>query len=463
MAPEIRELPRPLSGAAIEDHYGDVLQEALLDVASYALPDSLDGLKAHLSSDWIEEALTWSGTTSIRRRRLPADQVVWLVIGMALYRREPIERVVQLLDLASPDKKGTLLAKSAISQARRRLKHDALAYLFTVTAAEWSARSADADRWRGLAVYGWDGTTMRVPDSPENRAEFGGQHAGAGRGESGYPQVRIVAAMALRSHVLSSFRVADYHTGETTLARDLWNEIPDNSLVIFDRNFLVKRDFVGFEMAGNKHWLSRSKSNTRWAVVEHLGRNDDLVELEIDVPGMPKTWQLRAIRYKRRGFPQATLLTSLLDSKAYPAAELVALYHERWECEIGYDELKTHMLDRQEAIRSRTPEGVRQELYGIAIAYNLIRLEMERAAREAKVPPTRISFMAALGLIKDEVGRLRGPILALGTIPSRLAFLRQQLKRLVLPERRSERSYPRAVKIKMSNYPRKRPTKRRRK
>jgi hypothetical protein len=435
-----------------------VLQEALLDVASFALPDSLEGLKAHLNPDWIEEALTWSGTTSIRRRRLPAEQVVWLVIGMGLYRREPIERVVQLLDLAVPDGKGTLLAKSAITQARQRLKNDALEYLFTVTAAEWSARSADADRWRGLALYGWDGTTLRVPDSPENRAEFGGQR---GRGESGYPQVRVVASMALRSHVLSSFRVADYHTGEVTLARDLWNEIPDNSLVIFDRNFLVKGDFVRFEMTGNKHWLSRSKSNTRWAVVEHLGPNDDLVELEIHEPGIPKTWQLRAIRYKRRGFPQATLLTSLLDPKAYPAKELVALYHERWECELGYDELKTHLLDRQEAIRSRTPDGVRQELWGVAIAYNLIRLEMERAAAQARVRPTRISFMAALGLVKDEIAMLRG-LTSLGTIPSRLAHLRQSLKRLVLPERRTERSYPRAVKRKMSNYPRKRPKKMRR-
>lgn len=440
-----------------------MLQQDLEDVANFAMPESLDGLKAHLNPDWIEEALGWAGTTSIRRRRLPAEQVVWLVIGMGLYRREPIERIVDLLDLAVPDKRGTLLAKSAICQARQRLKDDALEYLFTMTAAEWSARSADRDRWRGLALYGWDGTTMRVPDSPENRKEFGGANAGGGRGESGYPLVRIVAAMALRSHVLSAFRIADYHTGETTLAQGLWSTIPDNSLVIFDRNFLVKRELVHFETSGNKHWLSRSKSNTRWAVVEHLGRNDDLVELEVKEPGIPATWQLRAIHYKRRGFPRSTLLTSLLDPLAYPAKELIALYHERWETEIGYDEVKTHLLDRQEAIRSRTPQGVRQELWGIAIAYNLIRLEMERAATEAAVRPTRISFVHALAHIKDEIGRLRGQRLALGTIPSRLDHLRQALKRLVNPERRPDRQYPRAVKIKMSSYPRKRPTRARRK
>jgi hypothetical protein len=451
-------LARPLSGRHGDDQDAGVLEQAMHDVAAFALPANLDGLKAHLNPDWIEEALCYTGTASIRRRRLPAEQVVWLVIGMALYRREPIENIVERLDLAVPDKRGTLLAKSTIAQARQRLKDEALEYLFTVTAAEWSARSADAHRWRGFALYGWDGTTMRVPDSAENRAAFGGQSTH--RGDSGYPQVRVVASMALRSHVLASFRIADYSTGETTLARGLWETVPDNSLVIFDRNFLIKGQLVRFETSGNRHWLSRSKKNTRWAVVKHLGRNDDLVELEIKEPGMPKTWEIRAIHYKRRGFPPSTLLTSLTDAEAYPAKELVALYHERWECELGYDELKTHMLLREEAIRSRTPEGVRQELWGIAIAYNLVRLEMERAAAEARVPPTRISFVAAMTFVVQEISGLVGQRLALGTIPSRLDYLRQQLKRLVLPERRTKRAYPRAVKIKMSNYPRKRPTKR---
>lgn len=440
-----------------------MLDEALVSVASYAVPDSLEGLKAHVDPAWIEDALTWSGSTSIRRRRLPAEQVVWLVIGMGLYRDEPIERVVELLDLALPDRKDTLVAKSAVAQARQRLKESALEYLFEVTAKEWSARSADAHRWRGLALYGWDGTTIRVPDSPENRAEFGGQRAGSGRGESGYPQVRVVATMALRSHILSSFRVADYHTGETTLARNLWDEVPDNSLVIFDRNFLVKKDLIRFEMSGNKHWLSRSKKNTRWASVKKLGRNDELVELEVNEAGFPSTWELRAIHYKRRGFPPSTLLTSMLDPDVYPAKEIIALYHERWETELGYDEIKTHMLDRQEAIRSRTPEGVRQELWGIAIAYNLIRQEMARVAEQVDVPPTRISFVTAMALIKDTIAHLRGARLALGTIPRRLEQMSKNLKRLVLPERRPKRAYPRKVKIKMSNYPRKRPAKGRRK
>jgi hypothetical protein len=246
------------------------LETALEVVADYAEGDRLEGLKRHLDPAWIEEALTWAGTATLRRRRLPAEQVLWLVIGMGLMRDSPIEQVVDRLELALPDRKRTLIAKSAISQARQRVGDDPLAYLFAVSAAEWAARSADAHRWRGLALYGLDGTTMRVADSPENRAEFGGQDAGQGRGPSGYPLVRVVAMMALRSHVLSGFRFADYGTGETTLARGIWNEVPEDSLVIVDRNFSVKKDLIHLETSGNRHWLSRTKVNTKWAIVEKL-------------------------------------------------------------------------------------------------------------------------------------------------------------------------------------------------
>ena len=436
------------------------LDDALHEVAAFSVGDRLEGLKQHLDPDWIEEALAAAGTITLRRRRLPAEQVIWMVIGMGLIRNLPIEEVVDKLELALPDRKGTLIAKSAISKARQRVGEDPLAYLFAATAAEWATRSADVNRWRGLALYGLDGTTMRVADSPENRATFGSADSGCGR-ISGYPLVRVVAMMALRSHVLSGFRFADYATHEITLARDIWHELPEQSLVIIDRNFLVKKDLIDLETSGDRHWLSRTKSNTKWAIVEKLGRDDYLVEWDVHERGGPKTWTLRAIHYKRKGCPRATLLTSLVDAKKYPAKELIALYHERWETEIGYDELKTHLLDRQEAIRSKTPAGVRQELWGIALAYNLVRLEMERVAAEAGVPPTRISFVGSLALIRDEFHTLSLRSMTPGSIPARLMHLRQRLKRLVLPPRRPDRTYPRKVKLKMSNYDRNRPSVRR--
>jgi hypothetical protein len=431
--------------------------QALDQVADFASPARLDALRKHIPAEWIEEALAWAGTTSVRRRRLPAEQVVWLVIAMALFRNEPIEHIVDMLGLATPDKKRTLIARSAVAQARQRLTEDPLSYLFITTATEWAGRSAEMNRWRGLNLYGIDGTTLRVPDSQENRDAFGGQHAGSERGDSGYPLVRVVAMMAVRSHLLAAFRFGNFHTGETTLARDIWQEVPENSLVLVDRGFLVKKDLIRLELSGNRHWLSRTKVNTKWSVKERLGKDDYLVEWDVSETDLPSNWQLRAIHYKRKGHARETLLTSLTDAERYPAKELIELYHERWETELGYDELKTHMLAREETIRSRTPQGVRQELWGIALAYNLVRLEMERAAEELGVPPTRISFMAAVRIIRADMTWMTGPRLSLGTIPKRLARIREQVKRLVLPPRRTERAYPRAVKLKMSNYARKRP------
>src|SRR5260370_11401978 len=215
--------------------------------------------------------------------------------------------------------------------------------------------------------------------------------------------------MALRSHVLSAFRFADYATGETTLAGGIWNEVAENSGVSGERNFLVKKDLIHLETSGNRHWLSRTKVNTKWAIREKLGKDDYLVEWDVQETGLPSTWTLRAIHYKKKGFPRSTILTSLLDPEKYPADELIELYHERWETEVAYDEVKTHLLNRQESIRSKTPEGVRQELWGIALAYNLVRLEMERAAAEAAVPPPLIPFLASLPLIRDEFLWLASP------------------------------------------------------
>jgi hypothetical protein len=234
--------------------------------------------------------------------------------------------------------------------------------------------------------------------------------------------------------------------------------------MIVDRHFFAAATLIPLHASGaNRHWLTRARSTTKYAVLKNLGKGDDLVEMTVSGearrkdPSLPERWQMRAIAYQIPGFPTQTLLTSLTDSKQYPAAELQLLYHERWEMELGYDEVKTDMLDRQEAIRSRTPTGVLQELYAVGLAYNLIRLEMERIAEEAKVAPSRISFVMSLRLIRDEwawAAASRSP----GAIPKNLRRLREEIKRFILPPRRVLRSYPRAVKLKMSNYERKRPT-----
>jgi hypothetical protein len=414
-----------------------------------------------LDRHWIEQALAATGTATVRRRKLPAEQVVWIVIGMALFRDRSIQEVVHHLELALPGRAATArrasATSSAVVQARDRLGPAPLATLFEQTAARWAGDSADAHRWRGLAIYGVDGSALRVPDTPENEAAFG--RPGSGRGPAGYPQLRLVVLMVLRSHLLAGLNLGPWSVGETTLAEPLWEKLPDRSLTILDRGFLSYALLHRLATSGpERHWLIRAKSNLQWRTVKRLGPNDELVEILVSRqtrrahPELPEPLLVRAVRYQRQGFQPQTLLTSLLDPLVYPAAEIAELYHERWELELGFDEIKTHTLEREEALRSRAPERVRQEVWGLAIAYNLLRLHMQHVAQRQRVVPSRISFRHTLLLVRN-FWQLTAWLASPGNLPRRLEGLHQELALLILPPRRPRR-YPRAVKIKMSNYPR---------
>ena len=445
------------------------LSEALAWVPE-VLPGDFEQFRRHLDPEWIEEALIATGTATIRRRRLPAEQTLWLVIGMALLRNESIERVAALLNVALPSKSRELAARSGLTQARQRLGEEPLEYLFSLTGSEWAGRSADQHRWRKLALYAIDGSTLRIPDSKANWNEFGGNVGNGKRAGSAYPTARVVALMAVRSHLLAAMRVAPYDVGEVTLARQMWADIPADSLIIADRNFLIAADLSRLAGDGtNRHWLTRAKSTTKLRTIERYGQGDSLVEICLSDStrrankDLPERWIARAITYQRKGSRRSILLTSLIDPREYPSQEVVEMYHERWEIELGYDEIKTHMLAREETIRSRSPQAVRQEVWGIGLAYNLVRLEMERAANAAGVAPTRISFVNALSMICHAWIVWSTPPLAPGRIPAALLDLRSRLRLLLLPERRPERSYPRVVKIKMSSYDKKWVTRPRRK
>jgi hypothetical protein len=432
--------------------------QAFYAAATFASPPDLDDFRRRIDPTWIEAALDLTGTATVRRRRLPAEHVIWIVLGMGLFRDRTIEDVVSKLELALPGS-GTI-AKSSVSQARERLGSEPLKWLFGRCAKTWATRSADAHQWRGLSLYGIDGTTVRVPDSAENRARFGGQ-SGRNESESGYPLLRIVALMVLRSHLLAACNVVGYEqSAELRAADTLLSSIPTQSLTILDRGLSAASFLIDIADGEERYWLTRARSDRACRVVKRLGRGDELIDVEVrrearrQRPDLPLSFQMRAIKYARKGFKEQTLLTSLVDPVRFPAKEIIALYHERWELELGYDEIKTELLDREETIRSRKPDGVLQEIWGILIAYNLVRLEMESIANEARVEPTRISFVESLRLMRDEWEWLS--VTSPGAIPKRLETMRRNVKRYVLPPRR-ERTYPRVVKIKMSGYDRKRP------
>ena len=451
--------------APVQETFTEAL-EFTSDCTARAWPNVIK----HFDPVLIEEALAATGTATIRKRRLPAERTVWLMLGMSVMRDLPITAVARQLDIALPGPDGSrTVASSALTQARARLGPEPMEWLYLRTAEEWAHRSADADRWRGLALYGVDGTTLRVADSVENRSHFGGHDSGRHEGgrderQSGYPLMRLVVVMALRSHLLAAAAFGPYAIDERSYAESLWDTVPDHSLVLIDRHYLQASVLLPLTTKRTeRHWITRAKSNTKFRSIRRLGKGDELVEFEVSSearrknPALPTHFDARAIRYQRKGYPAQVLLTSLLDETRYPAADVRELFHERWEIELGFGELKTDMLERLETIRSKSPSAVSQELWGLLLAYNLVRLEIERVAAELDVPPIRISFLAALREVVEQWHF--ATIVSPGTVPARLSTTTDRLRQFLLPPRRPQRVFPRAVKIKMSNYARKIPTK----
>ncbi len=369
-----------------------------------------------------------------------------------------MEKVVHWLDLVMPKKNGHagVVSKGAIPPARQRVGEDPLKILFEIVAEHWGRAGGSEERWRGLRVFGADGTTLRVSDSPENRATF--ELPKTGRQTAGYPQVRAAVLMDLRSRHWLDFNFGAFSVGEGTVAWPMIQKVPEESVTIMDRFYVDYFQWSRLRAEGrDRHWLVRSRKNMVYEVVKRLGRGDILMEvaypraLRRAHPELPKTFMARQITYQRKGFRARTLVTSLLDPEAYPAAEIADLYHERWDLELGYDELKSDLLKNEETIRSRTPEGIRQELWGIAIAYNMVRREMNLVAESLRIPARRISFLGALRLMQD-LFYWRADGHSPGAIPRHMCRFRKNMKRLVLPKRREDRSYPRHVKIKMSGY-----------
>jgi|HubBroStandDraft_1064217.scaffolds.fasta_scaffold49243_2 hypothetical protein len=433
------------------------LSEGIAELGQHPGSASFDIFRQHLDPAWVEQALLETGTTSVRNRKIPAALVVWLLLGMALLRDRSIPAVLAHLHLhrVGPPLDDAPPTSGAIVQARDRLGQEPMQVLFELTAGHWFSQGPVGPWFHGLRMLAVDGSVLRVPDSEQNAEVFGVPKSGRSRGA--YPQLRLLTVLDCVNHGVLMGQMGTWDTGELSVARPFWEQLPDHSVINLDRGFLSYAVFHYIRSPGiQRHWVTRAKARLRWKVIRALDKDSDLIELELSAksrrkdPSLPKTLRVRAIRYQFKGYRPQILLTSLLDPVQYPAADVVALYHERWEVELAYDEIKTHTLEKREAhLRSQTPERVYQEAWGLLTAYNLVRVEMAAIAQEAGVPPRRISFRAALLIIRNVW--LCAWMTTPGAIPSLLQAMRRELKLLILPERRT-RVAPREVKIKMSPY-----------
>jgi hypothetical protein len=424
-------------------------------------PSSFEGLSRHFDAQWLEKALAvtaGAGEVKVRKRKLPREVALWLPIGMGLFRDRSIHEVIEHLDLVVDEHAGSGISAGAIPRARARVGSAPLVALFDLSADSWSRLYLDANRWRDLTLWAMDGTCLNLPDTEENAKAFG---RADGRSPSAFPQARVAALLNARTHILAGLCVGPYDQGELTLLEPLWDRIPDYSMTLVDRGLHSWWAFDRLSSRGTeRHWMTRSRANLSAKLVKKLGRGDDLVEVTVSAkarkkhPDAPEKLLMRRVRVMRKGYQPMLLLTSALDPERYPASELRDVYAQRWEIELGYDEIKNHLLEGEVTLRSKTADGVKQEVFGIGIAYNLVRLELARVASELRVTPTRMSFRHAVGFI-------RGFMLSIwatspGAIPKRLGSLDRQVRLLLLPPRRA-RHCPRVVRRRDARYPVRRP------
>lgn len=419
---------------------------------------TVERFAASIEPESMYAALNSTGTASMRRRKFPAETAVWLVIGMALFADRSIAGVVFHLGLAL---EAETLAQSAVSQARSRLGAEPIEALFRMTSRAWRDR-LDTDRYRGLALFAIDGSFLKLQDSDENYEYFG--KARGANGEAGYPQTHVACLLELSQRMMVEANFGPFLKSELALAEPLLEQIPRDTLTLLDRGFNSYPLLAALlDEARNRHFMVRLRADVKPEMICQLPDGSWRARWHPDKPVRREHPNIRpeilgrVIEYQHPGGEKSRVFTTLVDENNYAADELVELYHDRWEIELAFDELKTHMLERKESLRSKKPDGVRQELWGIFLAYNLVRFEMARAAEQFKVAPYRMSFRHSLMLIR--IFFLRTAWIAPPTkLSIRLAEVRDQLGLLTLPERRSKRRYERHVKVTHSRYKRNRGT-----
>src|SRR4051794_13484498 len=353
----------------------------------------------------VRDVLQKTGRTSVRERDLPAPVVVYYVIGLALYMRSSycevlrclLEGVQWLLDPSSALK---VAGKSGISQARSRLGAEPVKELYKSVVAPIAGRQTKGAWYRDWRLVSLDGSTLDVADTAENEAAYG--RPGASRGSTAFPKIRFVGLLENGTHVLWGARMADYATDELTLAQQVVPALQKGMLCLADRFFPSYQLWQAAAQTG-ADLLWRTRQNARLDVDQRLPDGSYLSRIyasTADRRNQRPAIVVRAIDYCLQEVPGAEpvyrLITTILDPRQAAAPELAALYHERWEIETALDELKTHLRGAQIVLRSKTPELVEQEFYGLLMAHFAIRGLMHEAALRADEDPDRLSFLHAV-------------------------------------------------------------------
>src|SRR5947209_10758119 len=362
----------------------------------------------------IHEVLQQTNRASVRERDLPAHVVIYYVIALALYMRSSYREVLRcLLEgvqwLLGPSAQVKIAGKSGISQARSRLGAEPVKKLYAAVVAPIAEKRTQGAWYRQWRLVSLDGSILDVADTADNDKVFG--RPGASRGSSAFPKIRFVALLENGTHVLWGAHMDPYATDELTLAEKVIPSLRKGMLCMADRFFPgYKLWQAAAKMSADLLW--RVRQNARLDVEKRLPDGSYLSRIYASTQDRRKKRNgivVRVIDYRLKNVPDAEplyrLITTILDPEQAPAQELAALYHERWEIETTLDELKTHLRGAQIVLRSKTPELVRQEFFGLLMAHFAVRGLMHEAALRADEDPDQLSFVHAVRVVQRRLPR----------------------------------------------------------
>jgi len=360
----------------------------------------------------VKAILSATGKESRRLRDLPAHVVVYYVLALTLYMQVSYREVLRcLLEgirwLLGPSWEVKVTGKSRISQARTRLGWEPLRRLHDEVVAPIAMRGAQGAWYRGWRLVSLDGSTLDVADTRTNEKTFG--RPSASRGKSAYPQVRLVSLVENGTHVLFGTQLGGYGHSEVALAYRILPCLHPGMLCLADRNFF-SFDLWRKAQATGADLLWRVKKNLRLPCETRLADGSywsRIYHSDKDRRQRPNGILVRVIEYRLEGVagaePIYQLLTTIPDPAQAPAQELAALYPERWEIETALDELKTHLRGAKIVLRSKTPDLVRQEFYGLMMTHYAVRGLMHEAALKADQDPDRLSFLHTVRVIRRKL------------------------------------------------------------
>ncbi len=374
----------------------------------------IEAIHRYVSKPFLEQQIEGCQVKEKRKRKLGSLVMMYWILYACLFResnqKEVLKKLIEGYQIRGWNIEARKLGSGpAISKARTRIGWEVMMKSYEALTVE--TKPCAESFYKGMKLKAYDGSCFNLEDTRELRETFG--KPSTGQGNSAWPQLRLVMETDVGTHHPVQVAFGGYEESEKTMVKDLLENVRAGELVLLDRGLGFFDDLKRIREQGGQ-FLVHAITNGKVKLVKRLRDGSYL--------GMIRHSQtrekmlVRVIEYRitnpKRANPKEIhrLLTSLFDETLYPARELIELYHARWEIELSFDELKTHLFRRNELepfFRSKSKTRVLQELYGLLMLYHVIRSLMQKAAAKYNLAPRRLSFTDCVQIIRRGVVRMQ--------------------------------------------------------